>query len=127
MYILLEMCDSVGYMLLVNDRYMFYLLWSVYYEWKSTYWATYSHWAVFGALIIHAYDATEAFTSKGYIYIIHAYEFTIVLRYKPMVLWYLFLDKFREMKWLIQAVFAWKYRMIYIFKDEIKYVIGMEG
>jgi len=31
------------------------------------------------------------------------------------------------MKYLIQAVLSSKYGLIYIFKDEIKYVIEMEG
>jgi len=48
-----------------------------------------------------AFDAREAFTPKEYIHIIPAYGFS-------MVYVYLFLKKLREMKYLIQAVFASK-------------------
>ena len=40
---------------------------------------------------------------------------------------YLFLNKLREREYLIQAEIALKYEIIYIFKDEFKYVIGMAG
>ena len=40
---------------------------------------------------------------------------------------YLFLNKLRERGQVIQAEIALKNGMIYIFKDEFKYVIGMMG
>jgi len=43
------------------------------------------HTELHSALIMHAYDARETFTSKGNIHIIHAYGFTTVLWYKPTI------------------------------------------
>jgi len=39
---------------------------------------------------------------------------------------YLFLNKLRERVYLIQAEIALKYGLIYIFKDEFKYVSGLK-
>ena len=63
--------------------------------------------------IIHAYGI------KRYAHTIHAYEFTIydILVFKQVI----------RNRILIQAENGLKYGMIYIFKDEFKYVIGMAG
>jgi len=68
----------------------------------------------------------EASIPKGYIHIIHAYGFTMVLWYKTHgFMIHLFLNKLRAMEYLIQAVIALK--IWDVFKRRFKYVIEMAG